>query len=46
MATLITAVAMISQRYLLTLAGGRPVRSAYYITMSPADGVPMLIRER
>ncbi len=46
MATLITAVAMISQRYRLTLAGGLPVRSAYYITLSPADGVHMLVRER
>jgi cytochrome P450 len=46
MATLVTAIAMISQRYRLTLAGGRPVRSAYYITLSPAGGVPMLVRER
>lgn len=46
MATLTTAVAMISQRYRLTLTGDRPVRSAYYITLSPADGVHMLVRER
>jgi cytochrome P450 len=46
MATLITAVAMISQRYRLTLTADLPVRSAYYITLSPADGVHMLVRER
>jgi cytochrome P450 len=46
MATLITAVAMISQRFRLSLAGTRPVRPGYYITLFPADGVHMFVHER
>jgi cytochrome P450 len=46
LATLVSSVAMICRRYRLTLANGRPVRNAYYITLAPADGVPMLISER
>jgi cytochrome P450 len=46
MATLTTAVAMISQRFRLSLAGAEPVRPGYYITLFPADGVHMIVRER
>jgi cytochrome P450 len=46
MATMITAVAMISQRFRLQLASVPQVRPAAFITMYPADGVHAVIRER
>lgn len=44
-ATMITAVAMVSQRFRLRLAVPE-VRYATYITMYPANGVPVVIEER
>jgi hypothetical protein len=45
MATLVTAVAMISQRFRITLATSS-VPTAAFITMYPADGVRATLRER
>lgn len=45
MATLITAVAMICQRFRITLATSS-VPTAAFITMYPTDGVPATLRER
>lgn len=46
MATLITAVAMISQRLRLRLVSAPPVRYDSYITMFPVNGVPVAFSER
>ncbi|MGP3964148.1 cytochrome P450 [Nonomuraea sp. 3N208] len=46
MATLVTAVAMLSQRYRLRLSGTREVRSGHYITLFPSSGIPAVVRER
>lgn len=45
MATLVTAVAMIAQRFRITLATSS-VPTAAFITMYPADGVRATLRER
>lgn len=46
MATMITAVAMVCQRFRLQLASTPQVQYATYITMYPVNGVPVVIRER
>jgi len=46
MATLVTAVAMISQRLRLRLVSVPPVRYDAYITMFPANGVPVAVSQR
>ncbi|MDX3108923.1 cytochrome P450 [Nonomuraea angiospora] len=46
MATLVTAVAMLSQRYRLRLPGTRQVRSGHYITLFPSSGLPAVVQER
>ncbi|WP_449065682.1 cytochrome P450 [Planomonospora algeriensis] len=46
MATLVTAVAMLSRRYRLRLPGARQVRSGHYITLFPSSGLPAVVRER
>ncbi|GAA3849419.1 hypothetical protein GCM10022243_14210 [Saccharothrix violaceirubra] len=45
LATLVTAVAMTTRRFRLTLSS-RPVRVGTYITMFPSDGIHVTARER
>jgi cytochrome P450 len=46
MVTMITAVAMVTHRFRLRLVSAPRVRPAAYITMYPADGVPVVVEER
>jgi cytochrome P450 len=46
MATLVTAVAMLSQRYRLRLSGTREVRNGNYITLFPSGGIHAVVQER
>ncbi|MEO3790202.1 cytochrome P450 [Nonomuraea sp. B10E15] len=46
MATLVTAVAMLSQRYRLRLSGAHTVRSGHYVTLFPSGGLPAVVQER
>ncbi|TDE48500.1 cytochrome P450 [Nonomuraea mesophila] len=46
MATLVTAVAMLSQRYRLRLSGTHTVRSGHYVTLFPSGGISAVVQER